>query len=580
MLIDTGSDINLCQGAGSKTGETIHLLDGNTLHTGSRQVTVEGQQVQFATTRNAPWILGKPGIIQFGLSFRDGLWSLGPERGIKCDLDLQPDTAPSRRYTPRLSKEIGDKIATTIAELQAAGTIESTTSAWNSPIMPVPKPDGRVRLTVDYRAVNRACTGDAFPLPRMLDQLQALPGRFFCKIDLKNGYWHVPMGRGRHLTAFDFRGAQYAWNKMPQGLSIGPAVFHRYMAAIVPPRPWLVQYFDDIVVAGNTHAECANHRDEILLDLSQHGMIINTAKSILDPINSLTMCGYQITADGITVPEATQEHLRLATPPRNQREVRQFIGKLQHHRRLFPNLATTCQFLSAKLKADCPFTWSSANQAAWHRLKQQLLTPKTLTRAYTGDLTIETDASECAISGLLRASDHRIVDTFSRSLNAQEARWPIWQKEMLALYEAVNRFGHLLGSRPIRCRIDNAVVVAKVRSGRPAGSRDGKWLELLNRYALRPEWLSTTDNKTADELSRAPALQELYESTHSDALQRAQESTIAQFYHKRRRSLSTPSTGDAPKEGTQGEAFTPVTGVPRHDTSPPRSRRRLASATP
>ncbi len=92
-----------------------------------------------------------------------------------------------------LRKEVKNEIDS----LLEAGIIELSDSAWSSPLMPVPKVDGSVRLCVDYQALNSVT-----PLPRIwLPSLEEILGkaghaRMMSKIDLAKGYHQIPMRAG------------------------------------------------------------------------------------------------------------------------------------------------------------------------------------------------------------------------------------------------------------------------------------------------------------------------------------------------------------------------------------------------
>ena len=47
-------------------------------------------------------------------------------------------------------------------ELERVGVLEESKSVWNSPIAPIQKPDGRLRLCIDYRKVNERLLRIAF----------------------------------------------------------------------------------------------------------------------------------------------------------------------------------------------------------------------------------------------------------------------------------------------------------------------------------------------------------------------------------------------------------------------------------
>ena len=77
-------------------------------------------------------------------------------------------------YRPGLAWR--DKVKQAVQKLLDAGYVRPSTSPWSSPVIPVPKPDGSIRLVVDYRKVNSLTQPDKYPIPRM-DELINQVGR-------------------------------------------------------------------------------------------------------------------------------------------------------------------------------------------------------------------------------------------------------------------------------------------------------------------------------------------------------------------------------------------------------------------
>ena len=51
-----------------------------------------------------------------------------------------------------------------------------------------------MRFCIDYRKLNEITVADRYPLPRIDDVLDELSsGAFFSVIDLKAGYWQIPL---------------------------------------------------------------------------------------------------------------------------------------------------------------------------------------------------------------------------------------------------------------------------------------------------------------------------------------------------------------------------------------------------
>lgn len=66
-------------------------------------------------------------------------------------------------------------------------------SKWATPIVPVPKSDGFIRICGDYKAtVNKALQPHCYPIPSIHELIANLPrGTVFAKLDLAQAYQQI-----------------------------------------------------------------------------------------------------------------------------------------------------------------------------------------------------------------------------------------------------------------------------------------------------------------------------------------------------------------------------------------------------
>ena len=97
------------------------------------------------------------------------VWSYEDMRGLdpqfyQHKINLSPNTVPirQRRYHPNYAARVKEEID----KLLWVGFIRPVRRAtWLSPIVVVPKKNGKLRVFVDYRKLNEATINVTFPLP-------------------------------------------------------------------------------------------------------------------------------------------------------------------------------------------------------------------------------------------------------------------------------------------------------------------------------------------------------------------------------------------------------------------------------
>ena len=225
-----------------------------------------------------------------------------PEREVQHQIEIELGSKPPYRPPYRLGPAEQDELEEQIKDLLAQGFIRPSCSPYGAPVLFVPKKDGRWRMCIDYRALNKQTIKDRYPLPRidlLLDRLGQ--ARVFTKLDLAQGYHQIAMTDDSiEKTSFCTNLGQWEYLVMPFGLCNAPSTFQRLMNTIFEREinSFILIYLDDILIYSCSIEEHWDHL-RIALDRLRRAKLygrLHKCEFLKDKVDYL---GFEVSQDGI-----------------------------------------------------------------------------------------------------------------------------------------------------------------------------------------------------------------------------------------------------------------------------------------
>jgi len=147
--------------------------------------------------------------------------------GVDLEIKLEEGEGLPIKKIYALSQDELKELWSYIKQNEERGWIRETYCDRGSPIMFVKKKNGKLRLCVDYRALNHVTKKDRYPLPLIgeaLDRLQT--AKYHTKLEIKDAYHNVRIKAGDEWkTTITTKYATYEYMVKPFGLTNAPAAF-------------------------------------------------------------------------------------------------------------------------------------------------------------------------------------------------------------------------------------------------------------------------------------------------------------------------------------------------------------------
>ena len=500
---------------------------------------------------------------------------------VSAKIETYPNAVPISKYPYRMAPALREELQKIVLEQERLGIIEPTSSgAWSSPALLVPKSNGSMRMVIDYRGLNAVTIPQVLRIPRLDDVLDAVgetKPKYFSVLDLTQGFHQIPLDEeSRDKTAFLIPGtngvsSKWRYRTLPQGLSNSPATFQNLMDLVLRGVQFrfVMSYIDDIIIYSSTFEQHLDHLKQVLDRIVKAGLKLSPSKCKF-AVSEVDFLGHRLHSEGVSPNANKLEAVRTYPQPNTVKKVRAFLGLTGFYRRFIPKYAEIARPLYDLTKKDHAFVWDDDCEKAFQNLKNALTSDAILVFPdFTQKFVLATDASDIGIGACLSQEHDGILKPIGyagRAFNKAERNYTTTDKELLAVVFGVQYFKVYLQGVEFDIHTDHSALKQILTSKNLEGRR-ARWVGFLQEYKFKPYHIKGKDNVIPDALSRR----------HYDVTSTEVDEVIEQYpdlftiHAKSNVTINSPSEAVINSQGTspsanQGPYPTPQVTMPDCNT--------------
>jgi hypothetical protein len=441
---------------------------------------------------------------------------IGTFKAGQASLHLKEGAKPVFCKARPVAYALRPKIEHELERLESSGIIKRVDySEWATPIVPVLKKDGSVRLCGDFKVtLNPVIEVDKYPTPKVEDVFATLAGgQCYSKIDLKSAYLQMEMDdESKKLLTISTHKGLFQYQKMPFGVASAPAIWQKTMDQVLQNTPRTQCIMDDMIVTGSDDDDHVGNVRKVLQRLRENGLKANRDKCEFFK-EEIEYHGHTVNLQGLKKSQSKVDAVLSAPTPTDVGQLRSFVGLVNYYHKFLPQLSTELQPLYSLLRKDTKWAWSDECEQAFLRVKQLVGSDQVLTHYDpTLPMRVATDASPYGIGAILSHvmpnRDERPVVFASRTLQASEKNYSQIDKEALGIVFGIRKFHEYLYGHHFTLITDHKPLTSifHPQKGIPVttATRLQHWAILLSGYDYDIVYRDTKSHSNADCLSRLP----------------------------------------------------------------------------
>ncbi|XP_053326251.1 uncharacterized protein K02A2.6-like [Spea bombifrons] len=447
------------------------------------------------------------GLLEEYRDLFNGLGCLPGEHTIRIDKTVPPVVHPCRKVPFALQ----DQLKAELDRMESMGVIAKIDepTEWVNSLVIVDKKNGKLRICLDPRDLNKAIKREHFKLPTREEIMsQFANAKYFSKLDASSGFWQLKLDEdSSKLCTFNSPYARYRFLRLPFGIASAPEVYHKTIHMLYEHIEGVDTSMDDIIIWGTTKEEHDSRLRKVLEATRQANLKLNKEKCQLG-LKELKFVGDIISDQGVRPDPMKISAIKYMKKPQNVKDVQRFLGMVNYMGKFIPNLSEKIAPLRWLLEKKNAWNWNHEQETAWQHLKE-VLTHEPVLKFYdpAKAIKISSDASQNGIGAVL-LQDHdstwQPVAYASRSMSGAETRYAQIEKELLSILFACNRFRQCISGQLVNVETDHKPLITLfTKSLNDCPLRIQRLMIKLQRYTLKVTFTPGKMMYTADALSRA-----------------------------------------------------------------------------
>ncbi|XP_012836532.1 PREDICTED: uncharacterized protein LOC105957150 [Erythranthe guttata] len=420
-------------------------------------------------------------------------------------LNVKQNAKPVKQKRRHFGAEKDKIIQEEVRKLLAAGQIrEIRFPSWLSNAVLVKKGEGKWRMCIDFRDLNKACPKDYYPLPRIDQLVDSTAGcEMLSMMDASQGYHQIPLCLGdQPKVSFITSTGTYCYTVMPFGLKNAGATYQRLVEKMSKDQLGrnMEIYVDDMLVKSQKASNHLEDLKETFCTLRRYGMKLNPNKCAFG-VKTGKFLGHMVTERGVEVnPEKVQAVLDMEAP-RNIKEVQMQAGRITALSRFISKAGEASHPFFKILRKGTQFEWTEESEKAFEQLKSLLARLPLLAKPVPGEkLYVYLAVGEFAVSSVFAQEEEGVqspVYYASKLLRGAEMRYSEIEKMGLALVTTARKLRPYFISHAIVVRTNHPMKTVMGRM--EVSGRMVKWAVEMGQFDISYEpWIAIKGQALAD----------------------------------------------------------------------------------
>ena len=467
-------------------------------------------------------------ILKLKNEFKDLFYNNTEIKNLSVKINLKADAKIIQQKGRPVPIHLQEQVANEIKRLIKNGYLERATeiteNCFVSPAVITVKKDKSIKIALDSRKLNEATIKRKAQMPNMEELISRISRKiseekegeiWLTKLDFDYAYGQIKLDdETKNLCIFTITGGEftgyYRFLKGFYGLADIPTIFQERIDKTLEFKhpAWL----DDIIIV--TKGTIDKHEAEVketMENLEKAGYRLHPNKCEFFK-QETEWIGHKIDQNGIRPLQDKLEAITKIEIPKNEKELKSFLGAIQYLAKYIENLSAQTDILRKLLKKQNEWNWTQEHTEAFNNLKKLITQLPCLAHYNTDNENIlTTDASTKGLGATLwqkqKDGNLKPIGFASRFLSDTEKKYAINELELLAVVWGLEHFRLYIYGKPIELLTDHQALeplIKRNRSNKTYSARLTRWLDRLAHFDINIKHVAGKHLTLTDYLSRNP----------------------------------------------------------------------------